>query len=115
MGSVSQSITGLASGSGRVEQLVETPVGELHLNAAARVDGSEPCRGRFSFDEGFFLFRNGLRVPYPVPFRLLGKEAEGYLDTTYLGARVRVSTGNKGPPSFWSGAPRSASSSKGRE
>ena len=54
------------------------------------------CRVRFSFDEGFFLFRNGLRVPYPVPFRLLGKEAEGYLDTTYLGARVRVSTGNKG-------------------
>lgn len=37
-----------------------------------------------------------IRVPYPVPFRLLGDEAKGWLDTTYLGKDVRISTGNKG-------------------
>ena len=28
--------------------------------------------------------------------RLLGKEAEGYLDTVYLSERLRISRGNKG-------------------
>ena len=42
------------------------------------------------------VLRRGLRVPYPVPFRLLGKEAQGFLDTEYLGESVRVSVGNKG-------------------
>ena len=52
---------------------------------------------RKAFDEGFFLSEEtGIRLPYPVPFKLLGKEAEGYLDTSYLGERLRVSTGNKG-------------------
>ena len=37
-----------------------------------------------------------LRLPYPVPFRLLGDEARGWLDTTYLSQRLRVSRGNKG-------------------
>ena len=95
--SVVQTLRGLGSDAGRVEQVVETPVGSLHLNAAARVDPSEPQRVRFAFDEGYFAFRSSsLRLPYPVPFRLLGKEAEGYLDTSYLGERLRVSTGNKG-------------------
>ena len=82
----------------RVEQRVLTPLGTLHLNAAASVRAETPCRVDFAFDEGYFEFRQGglPRVPYPVPFRLLGKEAEGYLDTTYLSERVRVSTGNKG-------------------
>jgi hypothetical protein len=31
-----------------------------------------------------------------VPFRLLGNEAKGWLDTTYLSERLRVSRGNKG-------------------
>lgn len=82
-------------GAGRVEQLVATPLGDLHLNAAASAD-ADGRRINFAFDEGFFLASSGLRLPYPVPFRLLGKEAEGYLDTSYLGERVRVSTGNKG-------------------
>eukprot|EP00322_Chrysochromulina_rotalis_P012195 CAMPEP_0115851648 /NCGR_PEP_ID=MMETSP0287-20121206/12590_1 /TAXON_ID=412157 /ORGANISM="Chrysochromulina rotalis, Strain UIO044" /LENGTH=254 /DNA_ID=CAMNT_0003305687 /DNA_START=12 /DNA_END=776 /DNA_ORIENTATION=+ len=97
--SVTQSIE-LSEGTprrGRVEQLVRTPLGELHLNAAATVDPSQPERISFTFDEGFFAFReSGLRVPYPVPFRLLGKEAEGFLDTLYLGERLRISKGNKG-------------------
>ena len=38
----------------------------------------------------------GVRVPYPVPFRLLGDEARGYLDTSYVSDRLRVSKGNKG-------------------
>ena len=31
-----------------------------------------------------------------MPFKLLGKEAEGYLDTLYLSERLRISRGNKG-------------------
>lgn len=36
-------------------------------------------------------------VPYPVPFRLLGDEAKGWLDTTYLShsGNLRISRGNK--------------------
>jgi hypothetical protein len=95
--SVSQSIYRPLEPTGRVEQLVRTPLGELHLNAAASVDRARPQRIKFAFDEGYFeLTGSGLRVPYPVPFRLLGKEAEGFLDTSYLGEQVRVSTGNKG-------------------
>ncbi|KAA3470970.1 putative plastid-lipid-associated protein 12, chloroplastic isoform X1 [Gossypium australe] len=39
-----------------------------------------------------------LPVPYPVPFRLLGDEAKGWLDTTYLShsGNLRISRGNKG-------------------
>jgi hypothetical protein len=95
--SVTQTISGLGTADGRVEQLVQTPFGELHLNAAATVDASVPERVSFAFDEGYFETNPGkVRIPYPVPFRLLGKEANGYLDTTYLGDAVRVSIGNKG-------------------
>ena len=87
---------------GRVEQLVATPLGELHLNAAAQVDPANARRILFAFDEGFFLSDpGGLRLPYPVPFKLLGKEAEGYLDTSYLSETLRVSTGNKGTTFPW--------------
>ena len=41
-------------------------------------------------------FPKPARVPYPVPFALLGDEAKGWLDTSYLGKDVRVSRGNKG-------------------
>ncbi|GFZ20754.1 plastid-lipid associated protein PAP [Actinidia rufa] len=39
-----------------------------------------------------------VEVPYPVPFRLLGDEAKGWLDTTYLSCsgNLRISRGNKG-------------------
>ena len=93
---VTQTLKGLSSDRGRVEQLVATPLGKLHLNAAARASPDNARRVLFTFDEGYFLADSGLRVPYPVPFKLLGKEAEGYLDTSYLGERVRISTGNKG-------------------
>jgi hypothetical protein len=37
------------------------------------------------------------KVPYPVPFKLLGDEAKGWLDTTYLSptGTLRISKGNK--------------------
>lgn len=41
------------------------------------------------FPEGFYL-------PYPVPFKLLGDEAKGWLDITYISDRFRISRGNKG-------------------
>ena len=88
--------SGRESFGGRVEQLVSTPLGELHLNAAARSSASDPRRVLFAFDEGYFENPSGLRLPYPVPFKLLGKEAEGYLDTSYLSETLRVTTGNKG-------------------
>ena len=65
-------------------------------SARASVSEAEPRRVRFGFDEGYFASAVGLRLPYPVPFRLLAKEAEGYLDTEYLSGRIRVSRGNKG-------------------
>lgn len=96
--SVEQELRNLNAGGGRVEQRVLTPVGTLHLNAAATVQQDAPYRVDFAFDEGYFEFQqSGLpRLPYPVPFRLLGKEAEGYLDTSYLSETLRISTGNKG-------------------
>ena len=102
---VTQIIRGVSGGanaggsgrSGRVDQVVTTPLGNLWLKAAARVDPAAPSRITFAFDEGYFLNEEtGVRLPYPVPFRLLGKEAEGWLDTSWLGERLRVSTGNKG-------------------
>ena len=62
----------------------------------------------FRFDLAYFEIKTGpfgvklpfvessVRIPYPVPFALLGDEAKGWLDTTYLGKDVRVSKGNKG-------------------
>lgn len=84
----------LDDGAGRVDQLVVGLDGraKLRLSAAASyADG----RIDFTFDLAYFEV-NGLRIPYPVPFRLLGDEARGYLDTRYVSERLRVSTGNKG-------------------
>lgn len=60
-------------------------------------------RADFQFDTAYFEFLNvpilgKLRLPYPVPFRLLGDEARGWIDTTYLSAdgQWRLSRGNKG-------------------
>jgi hypothetical protein len=37
------------------------------------------------------------KVPYPVPFKLLGDERKGFIDITYLSpdGRLRLSRGNK--------------------
>ena len=98
--SVTQNIR-LQEPSKRVEQCVETPLGTLRLGARASVSAEAPARISFAFDEGYFELRNPLpfgvtQLPYPVPFKLLGKEAEGYLDTEYLSEALRISVGNKG-------------------
>lgn len=52
----------------------------------------------FQFDKAAFSINFlPFKVPYPVPFRLLGDEAKGWLDTTYLSpsGNLRISKGNK--------------------
>ncbi|GKU94180.1 hypothetical protein SLEP1_g7706 [Rubroshorea leprosula] len=64
--------------------------------AASIKDGK---RILFQFDRAAFSFKFlPFKVPYPVPFRLLGDEAKGWLDTTYLSPSgdLRISRGNKG-------------------
>ena len=91
----------------RVDQVVQFGEnGHLRLSAAASVDAvNSPSRIDFTFDLAYFEIRatplgplpfGAVRLPYPVPFRILGDEAKGWLDTTYLGENVRISKGNKG-------------------
>nr|GMD13094.1 probable plastid-lipid-associated protein 12, chloroplastic isoform X2 [Ipomoea batatas] len=71
-------------------------IGELKVEAAASVKDGE--RILFQFDKAAFSFKFlPFKVPYPVPFRLLGDEAKGWLDTTYLSqtGNLRISRGNK--------------------
>ncbi|KAK9157165.1 hypothetical protein Scep_003739 [Stephania cephalantha] len=72
-------------------------IGELKVEAAASIKDGK--RILFRFDKAAFSFRFlPFKVPYPVPFRLLGDEAKGWLDTTYLSnsGNIRISRGNKG-------------------
>jgi len=68
----------------------------VFIQAAASVrDGK---RILFQFDKAAFSFKFlPFKVPYLVPFRLLGDEAKGWLDTTYLSSsgKLRISRGNK--------------------
>uniref|UniRef100_A0A7S1TKL5 Plastid lipid-associated protein/fibrillin conserved domain-containing protein n=1 Tax=Erythrolobus australicus TaxID=1077150 RepID=A0A7S1TKL5_9RHOD len=80
----------------------ETPLGKVVLHVIATVTGVEPSpanRLQLKFTEAFFELEkgtSGFRLPYPVPFRLLGKKACGWLDVTYLEGNLRISRGNKG-------------------
>ena len=71
--------------------------GWFRLSANARLDAREG-RIDYGFDLAYVDLKKpiAVRVPYPVPFRLLGKEAMGYLTCDYVGDGVRVCTGNKG-------------------
>lgn len=72
-------------------------IGELKVEAVASVKDGK--RILFQFDRAAFSFKFlPFKVPYPVPFRLLGDEAKGWLDTTYLSNSgiLRISRGNKG-------------------
>ena len=61
--------------TGRVDQLVEGGDGfRLRLSAAASL--ADSGRVDFAFDLAYITVL-GLRLPYPVPFRLLGDEARG--------------------------------------
>jgi len=82
----------------RVDQLVMNTNDDilLRLSAAATYDETNnKKRINFAFDLAYFNVM-GVRVPYPVPFKLLGDEAKGYLDTKIITSNLRVSTGNKG-------------------
>uniref|UniRef100_A0A453CTS3 Plastid lipid-associated protein/fibrillin conserved domain-containing protein n=1 Tax=Aegilops tauschii subsp. strangulata TaxID=200361 RepID=A0A453CTS3_AEGTS len=71
-------------------------VGELAVQAEATINDGK--RILFRFDRAAFAFKFlPFKVPYPVPFRLLGDEAKGWLDTTYLSrsGNIRISRGNK--------------------
>lgn len=53
----------------------------------------------FQFDRAAFTFYAlPFKIPYPVPFRLLGDETKGFIDITYLSpdGRFRLARGNKG-------------------
>ncbi|XP_021895688.1 probable plastid-lipid-associated protein 12, chloroplastic [Carica papaya] len=83
----------------RVSNIVKfsNTVGELKVEAAASIKDGK--RILFQFDRASFSFKFlPFKVPYPVPFRLLGDEAKGWLDTTYLSpsGNLRISRGNKG-------------------
>ncbi|KAJ4785436.1 Plastid-lipid associated protein PAP / fibrillin family protein [Rhynchospora pubera] len=72
-------------------------IGELRVEAGASIKDGK--RILFRFDRAAFSFKFlPFKVPYPVPFRLLGDEAKGWLDTTYLSdtGNIRISKGNKG-------------------
>ncbi|GAB2276963.1 Probable plastid-lipid-associated protein 12, chloroplastic [Dionaea muscipula] len=72
-------------------------IGELKVEAEASIENGK--RILFRFDRAAFSFKFlPFKVPYPVPFRLLGDEAKGWLDTTYLSyaGNFRISRGNKG-------------------
>ncbi|KAL0459298.1 UNVERIFIED_CONTAM: putative plastid-lipid-associated protein 12, chloroplastic [Sesamum latifolium] len=72
-------------------------IGELKVEAVASIKDGK--RILFRFDRAAFSFKFlPFKVPYPVPFRLLGDEAKGWLDTTYLSqsGKIRISRGNKG-------------------
>lgn len=83
----------------RVSNIVKfsDAVGELKVEAVASIqNGKRIC---FRFDRAALSFNFlPFKVPYPVPFRLLGDEAKGWLDTTYLSpsGSIRISRGNKG-------------------
>ncbi|KAG8080621.1 hypothetical protein GUJ93_ZPchr0007g4132 [Zizania palustris] len=72
-------------------------IGELKVEAEATIEDGK--RIIFRFDRAAFSFKFlPFKVPYPVPFKLLGDEAKGWLDTTYLSrtGNIRISRGNKG-------------------
>lgn len=86
--------------SRRCDQRVFAFDGNLTLELKARADPEPPFRIGFTFEEGVIGFKTPFgghfTIPYPVPFKLLGEEAKGWLDQTYLSDRVRISKGNKG-------------------
>ncbi|KAL0796762.1 hypothetical protein Bca101_068139 [Brassica carinata] len=72
-------------------------VGELKVEAVASIKDAK--RVLFRFDRAAFALKFlPFKVPYPVPLRLLGDEAKGWLDTTYLSpsGNLRISRENKG-------------------
>jgi hypothetical protein len=95
-------ITAIASTAKR--PLIEPRQGNGRIFGLAPfgVSSSTPPRSpleriNFSFQEARLEIKGSkLTIPYPVPFKLLGDEAKGWIDNTYLSEKVRIARGNKG-------------------
>lgn len=67
------------------------------LNLKAVIKTIDENRIYLCFDSGWFNLLDGtLKLPYPVPFKLLGKKACGWQDITVLTEKFRFVRGNKG-------------------
>eukprot|EP00897_Mesotaenium_endlicherianum_P007469 jgi/Mesen1/6750/ME000344S06028 len=85
--------TGGEGGAGAEQRVTNT------VNFSEKIGELRVERIKFQFDRAaFYLKFWPYKLPYPVPFRLLGDEAKGWLDTTYLSpdGNLRISKGNKG-------------------
>lgn len=74
------------------------PFGILGVSSTTPPSGPD-VRIDFRFVEAAFYFNSlPFTIPYPVPFRLLGDECKGWIDTNYLSkdGKFRLSRGNKG-------------------
>lgn len=83
-------------GSGKI--LGINILGVSAVGTDAQPDPTRPnSRINFVFDEGEFDLQ-GLKLPYPVPFRspFFRDAVKGWIDITYLSNRIRISRGNKG-------------------
>uniref|UniRef100_A0A7S2PCC9 Plastid lipid-associated protein/fibrillin conserved domain-containing protein n=1 Tax=Leptocylindrus danicus TaxID=163516 RepID=A0A7S2PCC9_9STRA len=86
-------------GTGKILGLNLLGVSLVGNEAKEDQENNPNARIKFVFDEGNFdLFNGGLKIPYPVPFRLplLRDAVKGWIDITYMSERVRISRGNKG-------------------
>lgn len=84
--------------TGRLRNEVRWPGGVLYVCGA--ITDVRDGRLAIAFDEawaevGLWGGRT-VRLPYPVPFKLLGSIATGWLDVTHVGGGVRICRGNKG-------------------
>jgi len=97
-----------AIASTKDNKLVEPRVGDGKFFGFAPFGSSSSAPPRddyeridFAFQEARFErsdFPPSVGIPYPVPFKLLGDEAKGWIDNTYLSesGRFRIARGNKG-------------------
>lgn len=90
--------TATTTTTGRLVNEVRWPGGVLYVCGA--ISDVDDGRLFIQFDEawaevGVWGGRT-VRVPYPVPFKLLGSIATGWLDVTHVGGGVRICRGNKG-------------------
>ncbi|CAG9464404.1 unnamed protein product [Pedinophyceae sp. YPF-701] len=97
--------------------------GVLGLYPFGRSISTPPVRTNmrldFQFDSAAFRFDSvPFKIPYPVPFRLLGDESKGWIDVTYLSddREFRLTRGNKGTLFILrKGAPKGSGAATGAE
>lgn len=89
---------GIGATAWRLRNEVRWPGGVLYVCGA--ISDVEDGRLFVRFDQAWAEVDvwggRTVRLPYPVPFKLLGSIATGWLDVTYVGGGVRICRGNKG-------------------